>query len=53
MPPVPGFAMKMVLGEFADVLLKGQRVVPQKLMDAGYEFEFNDIDSALEDVLKK
>ncbi len=51
MPPVPGFAMKLVLGEFADVLLKGQRVIPKKLMDAGYEFRFPEINQALEDVL--
>ena len=51
MPPVPGFMMKIVMGEFADVLLKGQRVIPQKLLDAGYSFEFSELKSALEDIL--
>ena len=51
MPPAPGFFMRLVMGEFADVLLKGQRVIPQKLMDAGYHFEFPDIKSALEDII--
>ncbi len=51
MPPVPGFVIKLVMGEFANVLLKGQRVIPRKLMDAGYSFEFPEIKSALEDIL--
>ncbi|MGD9157748.1 MAG: TIGR01777 family oxidoreductase [Desulfobacteraceae bacterium] len=51
MPPVPGFMMKIIMGEFADVLLKGQRVIPKKLMDAGFSFEFPEIKSALEDII--
>ncbi len=52
MPSVPGFVLKLVMGEFADVLIKGQRVIPHKLMDAGYSFEFPEIKSALEDILE-
>jgi hypothetical protein len=52
MPPVPGFVMKLVLGEFGSVLLKGQRVVPKKLLDAGYRFSFPDLRNALTDLLK-
>ena len=51
MPPVPGFALKLVMGEFANALLKGQRVIPRKLIDEGYSFEFPEIKSALEDIL--
>jgi uncharacterized protein (TIGR01777 family) len=52
MPPVPGFVIKLVMGEFANVLLKGQRVIPRRLMDEGYSFEFPEIKSALEDILR-
>ena len=51
LPAVPGMVMKMVLGEFANVLLKGQRAVPGRLLDAGFRFEFNTIGEALEDLL--
>ena len=53
MPPVPGFALRLIMGEFADVLLKGQRVIPRRLTDAGYSFEFPEIKSALEDILRR
>lgn len=49
--PAPGFLVKMVLGEFGSVVLKGQRVVPQKLMDHDFEFQYKDIDKALKDIM--
>jgi len=51
MPAVPGFVMSLMLGEFGLVLLKGQRVVPKKLLDAGFRFSFPDLRSALKDLL--
>ena len=51
MPGVPGFVMSFILGEFGSVLLKGQRVVPKKLLDAGFRFSFPDLQSALKDLL--
>jgi uncharacterized protein len=51
MPAVPGFVMGLILGEFGSVLLKGQRVVPKKLLDAGFRFSFPDLRSALKDLL--
>ncbi len=48
---VPAFAMKMVLGELANVtLLSGQRVLPMRLLEAGYQFKFPDADAALKDL---
>jgi hypothetical protein len=52
MPGVPGFVMSLVLGEFGSVLLKGQRVVPKKLLEAGFRFSFPDLRTALEDLLR-
>lgn len=51
LPAVPGFILRGVLGDFADVMLKGQRVVPQKLLDNGFSFRFPTLNQALEDIL--
>ena len=45
--------MVLLLGEMADLLLYGQYAVPKKLMDAGYEFEYGQLDHALGTVLYK
>jgi hypothetical protein len=49
--PVPGFAMRTAFGEVADVVLKGQRAVPQRLLDLGFEFQFAAAEAALKDLL--
>jgi uncharacterized protein len=51
--PVPGTALRTALGEVADVVLKGQRVIPQRLTELGFEFEYPRLKEALEDILKK
>ncbi|MDY6879324.1 MAG: TIGR01777 family oxidoreductase [Desulfatiglans sp.] len=51
MPAVPGFILGAVKGEFGNVLLKGQRVIPRKLLNAGFEFQFARIDEALQDLV--
>ncbi len=51
LPPIPGFVLKVMLGEFAENLLKGQRVVPAKLKTLGFRFQFPDIQQALENLL--
>lgn len=51
--PVPAFALKLALGEMAELLLlSGQRVVPERLLQARFKFQFADAESALKDVLK-
>jgi uncharacterized protein (TIGR01777 family) len=52
-PPVPGFMLKLMFGEFGQILLHSQRVVPKKAMDVGFEFRFSELEPALRDVLKK
>jgi len=51
--PVPSFALKLVLGEFADNILRGQRVIPEKIQKAGFEFKYREIESALREILQK
>jgi len=50
--PAPEFMMRLVLGEFAEALLTGQRVIPKKLLDAGFRFNFPTIEEALTDLLQ-
>ena len=45
--PVPGFIVKLTLGELGSVLLTGQRVVPEKAVKEGYDFKYIDVDQAL------
>lgn len=49
--PTPAFMLRLVLGEFADTLLTGQKVLPQRLLDGGFKFEFPTVDAALADLL--
>lgn len=49
--PVPAFVLRLALGEMADMILTGQRVVPKKLREGGYTFRFPELEGALGDVL--
>lgn len=48
--PVPAFVLKLLLGEMADLLLTGQRVLPAHLLKAGFEFQFTTLAPALQDL---
>lgn len=45
--PVPAFALRLAMGEMADVVLHGCRVLPQRLQSAGYTFVHPDLEPAL------
>lgn len=49
--PAPGLVLRLVLGEMADMLLHGQRAVPQRLLEHGYVFRFPEALGALRDLL--
>lgn len=49
--PAPALLVRLVLGEFADVLLGSQRVMPQKLLAAGFRFAYPDIRSAVAQIV--
>lgn len=49
--PVPGFALKALVGEFAENLLTGQKVLPAVAQRLGYRFRFTDLDVALKSLL--
>lgn len=45
--PMPAFVLKILFGEMSDLLLYGQNVYPQRLLDAGFQYKFNQLRSAL------
>jgi hypothetical protein len=50
--PVPAFVMRLIFGELGDSLLLGSlRVLPKRLQEAGFKFQFSDAASALKDLL--
>ncbi|MBW2674740.1 MAG: TIGR01777 family oxidoreductase [Deltaproteobacteria bacterium] len=51
LPPAPAFFIRWILGAFGDVILKGQRVYPKRLLDQGFIFRFSTMHEALTDLL--
>ena len=51
--PAPGFIVSLAMGEFGSVILKGQKVVPRKLQNHGFSFNFPNVKSALLDLLRE
>jgi uncharacterized protein (TIGR01777 family) len=49
--PVPPFALKMMFGEMAGVLLGSERAIPKAAEDAGYRFQFDELGPALADLV--
>jgi uncharacterized protein (TIGR01777 family) len=47
---VPGFALKLVLGEMAQMVLGGNKVSAKKIKDAGFEFRYPSLEEALEKI---
>ncbi|GAA0341658.1 hypothetical protein GCM10008967_35050 [Bacillus carboniphilus] len=48
--PTPGFALKAALGEKSILVLEGQKVLPKKLLSAGFEFQYSRLEEALEQI---
>jgi uncharacterized protein len=49
--PVPGFVLRILLGEMSDVILKGSRVSCNKITSEGYRFIFDNAEAALKNVI--
>lgn len=49
--PAPAWILKPLLGEMSELLLGSQRVVPKRMLDAGYQFKFTELDATLRQVL--
>ena len=52
--PVPGFVLKLLFGEMADrLLLHGQNVMPARLLESGYTFNYPSLYDALANILER
>jgi uncharacterized protein (TIGR01777 family) len=49
--PVPALALQLMYGEMAQIVTTGQRVIPRRLLELGYEFRHPGVEEALVDVL--
>jgi hypothetical protein len=49
--PMPAFVLNTAMGEMAHLLLTGQKVMPAKALQSGFEFQYPDLTGALEQVL--
>lgn len=50
--PVPSFLLKLWFGEASSFVLTGHEVLPKRLTDDGFSFQFPDVDSCLRDMVK-
>lgn len=51
--PVPEFALRLIVGDMATMLLEGQRCIPDRLNALGFRFEHPELERALKDILAK
>jgi len=51
-PNIPSFILKILFGEMSQIVLTGSKVSSDKIIQAGNKFEFSEIESAFEDLLK-
>ncbi len=49
--PAPGFAMQSIFGEMSTLLLEGQRAIPKKLQELGFQFKYETVQAALRNLL--
>ncbi len=50
--PVPAFALRAALGEFAETLLTGQKAIPVRAQSLGYRFRFAEVETAVTAVIR-
>ncbi len=51
--PVPGFLLRLALGEMSCLLLQGQRLKPTKLLESGYHFQYPSLKTAFSKIFKQ
>ena len=51
--PIPPWALKIILGEASTLAVDGREVIPFRLLESGYKFNFKEIDPALKDLFQK
>ncbi len=53
LPPVPGFILKIILGEMADLVINGSNISSAKIQKTGFKFKFTMLEEALKNLLLK
>ena len=51
LPNVPGFMMKLILGEMAQMILGGNYVLSDKIQSTGFKFKFTEVEAAVKDLV--
>ncbi len=51
--PAPAMALRLVLGEMADTVLSSNRISAEKIIGAGFHFQYPELESALDNIFKK
>ena len=49
--PVPEFVLRLIMGEMADLLVYGQNAIPENLVKAGFNFKYETLKPALDEVV--
>lgn len=50
--PVPALALRLLYGEMAQIVTSGQRAIPRRLSELGFQFRYPGLEQALVDVLR-
>ncbi|MFC4401503.1 TIGR01777 family oxidoreductase [Gracilibacillus xinjiangensis] len=50
--PVPTILLKIILGEMSMLVVKGQKVLPEKALILNYQFKYPTVNSALKEIFK-
>jgi len=53
LPPVPGFIMKLIIGEMAVIVVNGSKVSSEKIRKTGFIFQYPVLKEALSELLEK
>ena len=49
--PVPSFALELLLGDGAKIVLEGQKVLPKQTLASGFQYQYPTLKLALEEIL--
>lgn len=50
--PVPSFALELLLGDAAKVVLEGQQVLPKRTLASGFQYQYPKLEEALKEILR-
>jgi uncharacterized protein (TIGR01777 family) len=53
LPAVPAILLRLALGEMSEIVLEGNKVSAEKILQSGFTFHFTTLEKALTDLLKK